>query len=336
MKPVVFLLAFLSWNGLQPVAARAAQAPTKIAAGYASMSATSAILWAAQDQKMLARNGIEADLVFMPGSPTLIAAINSGGIAVGFTGGTATLGAAAGGSDFKILLASHGRINHDLVTRPEIKEPKDLRGKRVGVTAIGGTAWMAGMLGLEQIGLNPDKDHLIISGFGDMRVTTQALESGTVDAGLISGHYSLGLRRRGYNLLGELEKIPMMGSSVVVKNSYLQSNMDFMRRFIRAMVEAHVFVISPANKATVVRILAKRLALSDTGILEDSYQDLARRLDKKPYPSVEAMRNIQRFLAPRNPKIAQIKPQDLIDDSILRELDKTGYIDKLYSEYNTR
>ena len=92
MKPVVFLLAFLSWNGLQPVAARAAQAPTKIAAGYASMSATSAILWAAQDQKMLARNGIEADLVFMPGSPTLIAAINSGGIAVGFTGGTARVG----------------------------------------------------------------------------------------------------------------------------------------------------------------------------------------------------------------------------------------------------
>ena len=45
------------------------------------------------------------------------------------------------------------------------------------------------------------------------------------------------------------------------------------------------------------------------------------------------MRNIQRFLAPRNPKIAQIKPQDLIDDSILRELDKSGYIDRLYGEY---
>jgi NitT/TauT family transport system substrate-binding protein len=297
------------------------------------MSATSAILWAAQDQKMLARNGIDADLVFMPGSPTLIAAINSGGIAVGFTGGTATLGAAAGGSDFKILLASHARIIHDLVTRPDIKEPKDLRGKRIGVTAIGGTAWMAGMLGLEQIGLNPDKDNLIISGFGDMRVTTQALESGTIDAGLISGHYSLGLRRRGYNLLGDLEKIPLMGSSVVVKNSYLQSNMDFMKRFIRAMVEAHVFVTTPANKAQVVRILAKRLSLSDTGILEDSYQDLVRRMDKKPYPSVEAMRNIQRFLAPRNPKIAQIKAQDLLDDSILRDLDKTGYIDRLYSEY---
>src|ERR1700752_2722378 len=100
MKRLVFLIAFISWSALQTFAVRAAQAPTKIAAGYASMSATSAILWAAQDQKMLARNGIEADLVFMPGSPTLIAAINSGGIAVGFTGGTATLGAAAGGSDF--------------------------------------------------------------------------------------------------------------------------------------------------------------------------------------------------------------------------------------------
>ena len=327
------LIAVALLFGLQSGVSRAAQAPAKIAVGYASMSATSAILWAAQDQKMLARNNIDADLVFMPGSPTLIAAINSGAIAVGFTGGTATIGAAAGGSDFKILAASHGRIIHDLVTRPEIKEAKDLRGKRIGVTAIGGTAWMAGMLGLEHLGLSPDKDNLIISGYGDMRVTTQALESGTIDAGLISGHYSLRLKRVGFNILGDLERIPMMGSSVVVKNSYLQSNMDFLKRFVKAMVEAHVFVASPVNKAAVVRVLAKRLSISDTGILEDSYQDLARRLDRKPYPSVEAMRNIQRFLQIRNPKIAQIKIQDLIDDSILRELDKSGYIDRLYGEY---
>ena len=52
-----------------------------------------------------------------------------------------------------------------------------------------------------------------------------------------------------------------MGSSVVVKNSYLQSNMDFMKRFVKAMVEAHVFVTSPVNKAAVVRVLAKRLSM---------------------------------------------------------------------------
>ena len=75
----------------------------------------------------------------MPGSPTLIAAINSGAIAVGFTGGTAILAAAAGGADFKVLVASHVRANHDLIVKPEIKRAEDLRGKRIGVTSIGGT-----------------------------------------------------------------------------------------------------------------------------------------------------------------------------------------------------
>jgi len=144
----------------------AAQALSKIVVGYATINNSSLALWLAQDERIFAKNGIDADLVFMPGSPTLIAAINSGALAVGFTGGTAILAAAAGGADFKVLAASHVRSNHDLVVKPEIKRAEDLRGKRIGVTSIGGTGWMAAMLVFEQLGLNPDKDKLIISAFG--------------------------------------------------------------------------------------------------------------------------------------------------------------------------
>src|ERR1044071_5360033 len=97
-----------------------APASTKITIGYATISGASAALWVAQDEKLLNKNGIEADLVFMPGSPTLIAAINSGSLAVGYTGGTATLGAAASGVDFKTLEAPHGRVMHDLVEASRI------------------------------------------------------------------------------------------------------------------------------------------------------------------------------------------------------------------------
>ena len=130
------VVSFVCLNGNE---CTPAQLPTKITAGYATISASSLALWLAQDEKLFAKNGIDADLVFMPGSPTLIAAINSGAIAVGFTGGTAILAAAAGGADFKVLAASHVRANHDLVVKPEIKRAEDLRGKRIGVTSIGGT-----------------------------------------------------------------------------------------------------------------------------------------------------------------------------------------------------
>src|SRR6185503_5197296 len=201
----------------------AAQAPAKIAVGYATISNSSLALWLAQDEKIFAKNGIDADLVFMPGAPTLIAAINSGALAVGFTGGTAILAAAAGGADFKILAASHVRSNHDLVVKPEIKKAEDLRGKRIGVTSIGGTGWMAAMLVFEQLGLNPDKDKLIVSAFGEMRIISRALETGTIDGALVTGNFTAQFKRRGYNILGELERVPMMGNAVVVKQTFLQS-----------------------------------------------------------------------------------------------------------------
>ena len=330
---LLFIVAsFACLNGNECTAAQ----PTKVAVGYATISVSSLALWLAQDEKLFAKNDIDADLVFMPGSPTLIAAINSGAIAVGFTGGTAILAAAAGGADFKVLAASHVRANHDLIVKPEIKRAEDLRGKRIGVTSIGGTGWMAAMLVFEQLGLNQDKDKLIVSAFGEMRIISRALETGTIDAALVTGNFTSQFRRAGYNILGELERVPMMGNAVVVKQSFLHSQTDFLRNFLRAISEAQVFVLSPMKKQSVLKVLSRRLSITDPAVAEDALQDLIKRLDKKPIPSVQALRNIQRFLQTRNPKVGQVKLEELIDDSIVRELDKSGYFDRINAEYGIK
>jgi NitT/TauT family transport system substrate-binding protein len=333
------LIIFFSvdlFDGFKHNESSAAQVPTKIAVGYATISNSSLALWLAQDEKLFAKNGIDADLVFMPGSPTLIAAINSGSLAIGFTGGTAILAAAAGGADFRVLAASHVRSNHDLVVKPEIKRAEDLRGKRIGVTSIGGTGWMAAMLVFEQLGLNLDKDRLSVSSFGEMRIIARALETGTIDAALVTGNFTAQLKRAGYNILGELERVPMMGNAVVVKLSLLQSQRDFLRNFLRTISEAQVFVMSPIKRPSVLRVLSKRLSITDPSVAEDALQDLLKRLDKKPIPSIQALRNIQRFLQTQNPKVGQVKLEDLVDDSIVRELDKSGYFDRINAEYGVK
>jgi hypothetical protein len=71
-------------------------------------------------------------------------------------------------------------------------------------------------------------------------------------------------------------------------------------------------------------------------VAEETLQYLVKRLDRKPYPSIEGLRNIQRLMQTRNPKVGQLKLQDVIDDSILRELDKSGYIDRVYAEYSVK
>ena len=188
------------------------------------------------------------------------------------------------------------------------------------MTSIGGTGWMAAMLVFEQLGLNQDKDKLIVSAFGEMRIISRALETGTIDAALVTGNFTSQFRRAGYNILGELERVPMMGNAVVVKQSFLHSQTDFLRNFLRAISEAQVFVLSPMKKQSVLKVLSRRLSITDPAVAEDALQDLIKRLDKKPIPSVQALRNIQRFLQTRNPKVGQVKLEELIDDSIVRRV----------------
>jgi hypothetical protein len=63
---------------------------------------------------------------------------------------------------------------------------------------------------------------------------------------------------------------------------------------------------------------------------------MARELEKKPYPSVDGLRNIQRLLAGGNPKIAAINVQDVVDSRFMRKLDSNGFIDRLYTPSGAR
>jgi ABC-type nitrate/sulfonate/bicarbonate transport system substrate-binding protein len=303
----------------------------KIIIGYASMSSVATTLWVTQEKGFFAKNGLDVQTIFIPGSPTLIATLNTGDVQFGYTGGTATLGSAVGGLDLKMIAAFANRVQSDLVVRPDIKTPADLKGKRLGVTSIGGTGWMSAMLGLEQLGLNPERDQISLSAFGDQRVISQAVEQGTINGAAIAGVFTRRLKRSGYNILGDMEKIPLVGTSIVVKSDYLNAQTATARNTLKALLEGHAYVLNPANRASVLEIMTKRLGLSDATMASDGLDDYVRRVDRKPYVSIEGLRNIQRFMKLRNPKIAEVKLERLIDDSILRELDKSGFIDQLYA-----
>src|SRR5919109_760374 len=111
--------------------------------GYANISARVCPLWIAQEKGFFSKYGVNVQQVYMPRSPVMIASMASGQVHLANTGGTAALGAAAGGLDLRVTRTFTTRIPFDLVVRSNIKNPKDLRGKRIGVQVIGGTIWMA-------------------------------------------------------------------------------------------------------------------------------------------------------------------------------------------------
>jgi hypothetical protein len=89
-------------------------------------------------------------------------------------------------------------------------------------------------------------------------------------------------------------------------------------------------------KPAVIETIARRLKVSNPALAEQGYQDLLRATDRKPYPSVEGLSNVQRLMKLRNPAVADLKAESLIDAKLIQELDRSGFIDQLYAAYGVR
>jgi len=101
-------------------------------------------------------------------------------------------------------------------------------------------------------------------------------------------------------------------------------------RVVAALTESLAFVQAPANKPIVLRILMKQLRINDSAAADEGYQDHLLTLNRKPYPSLDGLRNAQRLMAQQNPKVAALKVEDLVDSRFVRKLDESGSIDRLY------
>jgi NitT/TauT family transport system substrate-binding protein len=313
-------------------------AASEVVIGYANISARVSPLWIAQEKGFFAKYGVNAQQVYMPGSPVLIASMSSGQVHLANSGGTAALGAAAGGVDLRVIGTFTSRVPFDLVVRPNIKNPKDLRGKRVGVQVIGGTIWMAAMLGLEHLGLDSRRDDIQVIAAGDQTMLSQALEKGTVDATVVDSAFSSDLKQRGFPTLVELSKtnLPFVSNGIIARASYLGQQQDAARNTLKAWLEGVAFALSPRMKSAVIETIARRLKTSNPALIEQGYQDLLRATDRKPYPSAEGLNNVQRLMKLRNPAVADLKHESLIDGKLIQELDRTGFIDQLYASYGVK
>jgi NitT/TauT family transport system substrate-binding protein len=302
---------------------QAASALNKLVFGHVLLNARAAPLWIAKEQGFFAKHGLDSEVILVRGSPILAAAMSSGDIELGFTGGTAVMGAAVGGADLKLLANFTTRL---------IRTPQDLRGKKLGIVSIGGTTWMVAILGLEHLGLEPGRDKINLMPIGDQTVLAQALLAGTIDATILDSVYSRRLQEKGCTILAEFAQanIPLASVGVVGRAATIEKKPLVIENALRALVEANAYVHNPAHKAITLNVLQRRLKIGEREA-EEGFQDMLLGLNRKPYPSLEGMRNIQRLMKVHNPKAESVKVEDLIDQRFLRKLDESGFIDRLYS-----
>lgn len=312
----------------------AAAAPTRLVIGYASTTPRLMPLWMARDQGFFAKYGIESEPVLLRSGATLVTGMASGDIQIGRTAGAAVLSAVAAGHDIKMLATFSSRNSYDVVVRPNIKRPEDLRGKKLAINSVGGGTWIGAMLWLETFGLDVQRDQILLQSIGDQGTQSQALESGTVDCVFVDSVYSKLLKSKGMNIIAESHEMkqPLVSQSTIMPNTFLRQHPDIAEGYVKGEVEGIAFATAPKNKPAVIKMLMRRLRV-DANTAEEGYTDMLRGVDRKPFASLEGMRNLQRLLKPRNPKIADVKVDDVVDNRIMRKLEETGFIDKTFAAH---
>jgi hypothetical protein len=123
---------------------------------------------------------------------------------------------------------------------------------------------------------------------------------------------------------------PLVSQSTVVQRGFLQQHADIIEGYLKAEIEAMAFACGPKNKPATVKILMRRLRTEAAGA-EDAYVDLLRGVERKPFASLDGMRNLQRLLKSGNPKIAAVKVDEIVDNRIMRRLDESGFIERTYA-----
>ena len=328
MRPV-FLFRIFVFFFLFVVFPGRAQAADKIAADFGGLSGFQSASWVAKDLRLFEKYGLDADLVMITGGARSVAALLGGSTQFATGSGTAPLLAYARGSDVAVLAASYNKFPYAFVVKPDIRSPRDIRGKRIGILNFGGSNDIALQLALKEWGLKQQEVQVMVGGDAPTRLLS--LTVGRVDATILSPPHLTKAVQAGYRILADMGEMRanFSQSTVYARRSYLRENRDIVKRFLKAYSEA-VHVIKTDRERT-LKVFAKRMRLDDPEILRATYDYFAPRFSFPPRVDMAGIKDTLEFYAGTNPEVRGRNPQEFVDHSVLDELEKEGFFKALGS-----
>ena len=313
---VLFSLLSICAVGFLHTESPAQSSPTKIRMGIAATSVGFLPIYAAYHRGFYKDEGIDLEIILM----SLAAANNAffkGEIeySAGLTGLAL---AAARNYPAKILIFTVAKPLQSFVSKKEIKEPRDLRGKKVAGSSPGGSATILAYQALRHFGLEPGKDVQVLPMGGSGAGRLAVLEQGVVDASLLSVPENIIALNKGYNeliFLGDVVTFPQNGFGTSA--TQIQQQPDEVYRMVRATLRGLMFVTDETNREQARDIMMKQWRVSDPKLAAEMLGYLKRGLAKDAVISSQA---VQYFidLTRESSNVAQsINAAQVVDFSFL-------------------
>ena len=323
LSAVLFALLLADW----------AQAQDKIKIAYSSTDTLNQIWTITQDAGFFKKNGLDVELVYIGSTTVAATAIVAQDIQVGNVAGSGVANAAIRGADMVSVGCTINVLAYELVVLDSVKSAEDLKGKSIGISRFGSVSDVAARELLKGLGLRPQEDVKILQvggaserAAGFSRGVIAGFPSPPGNVNLIPG----GLPHRVLADMADLKKpYPLPFICAVTTKSYLGKNRSVIRRVMMALIEAsHYF---KTNKEGAQKIIAKYLRGANKAYLDTSYDSTVKIIERVPYTTREGMK-IQLDDALKQAPGSKVTVDSLIDDSIVRELEKEGFIDRVYGK----
>jgi NitT/TauT family transport system substrate-binding protein len=298
----------------------------RVILGYSGVGSGEEVHHLAKQLGIFKKYGLDVEIVYIPGGSTVVQAMVAGDVQFGRGSSNEVVSAHLAGFPLKIISSLINKFVYSFVTPMSIAKPQDLKGKSVAVSRFGSGSDFITRLALKSWGLDPVKDVTILQ-VGNSPDRLAAIASGKVFGSILSLSQTPRAKKLGLRVLADLSQIDAEYPQGVlyVSTALIEKRPDLIREFLKAYVEAiRQFKI---NLPAAYAVIEKNTGLKDKGEIEEYHALLTKNfLLSNPMPTVKSIKTVLDDLGTKNPKIRELKPEDLIDTRFLRELVASGFI----------
>jgi NitT/TauT family transport system substrate-binding protein len=302
----------------------------KVQVGVPAISMGNIIIYFTKEAKIFEKYGLDVEPVAVAGSGIASKALISGSVQISPIATPTVMTAVLAGSDMVILAHTMPGVIQYLMVRPDIKRSEDLKGKTIGVTTFGSLTDFLVKYLARQKGLNPDKDFALLQ-IGSDSDRFIALQQGKIPAATLSHPNYIFAKRAGFSVLWDFFKdVDYPWSEIATTRTQIKQDRELVMRYMRAHIEGIARFKQEPELAK--KVIKKMLRLNDDSLAEESWELFAKHRLAAPYPNIKGMKTSYEYVAATRPDVYKHKPEDFVDASFVEELDKSGFIKKLYEK----
>jgi len=293
--------------------------------GYSGATATQLAGSLAVEQKLFDLYGVNVQLIQSAGT-TMIRALDARSLDVAIVGGGQALSAYLKGVDVRIIGGLVNVVPYQLWVKPDISQPRDLRGKLIANTPPGTSLNLGSAIMLQRIGLDPLRDVKLIA-FGRIGLVSQALFTGVVDAALLSPPETMEARKFGLRMLMDLAtaQIPCPFTSVVTTRAVLEKSPAALERFLKGLM--HGVKLASTNPNVAKQTISRNLRLTDAEVIDEVYQRVVILYERLPLVPKEAVDTVIKLSTTPPSR----DPYGVLDMNLLERIDRQGFVRALYA-----